>query len=56
MKSYQKVPEGSTGGLLLLHEHNEHTLQVSQPVLAGGKMSGKSFRVSDGDWICPDKK
>ncbi|XP_048832875.1 zinc finger Ran-binding domain-containing protein 2 isoform X1 [Brienomyrus brachyistius] len=21
-----------------------------------GKMSGKSFRVSDGDWICPDKK
>lgn len=20
------------------------------------KMSGKSFRVSDGDWICPDKK
>lgn len=22
----------------------------------GGEMSGKSFRVSDGDWICPDKK
>uniref|UniRef100_A0AAR2KJ61 Zinc finger Ran-binding domain-containing protein 2 n=1 Tax=Pygocentrus nattereri TaxID=42514 RepID=A0AAR2KJ61_PYGNA len=25
-----------------------------QPVLET-KMSGKSFRVSDGDWICPDK-
>lgn len=24
--------------------------------LVGNKMSGKSFRVSDGDWICPDKK
>lgn len=24
--------------------------------LLGTKMSGKSFRVSDGDWICPDKK
>lgn len=24
--------------------------------LVGTKMSGKSFRVSDGDWICPDKK
>ncbi|CAG5864368.1 unnamed protein product [Menidia menidia] len=23
---------------------------------SGTKMSGKSFRVSDGDWICPDKK
>lgn len=25
-------------------------------LLVGHKMSGKSFRVSDGDWICPDKK
>ncbi|TNM87948.1 hypothetical protein fugu_006169, partial [Takifugu bimaculatus] len=25
-------------------------------LLVGPKMSGKSFRVSDGDWICPDKK
>uniref|UniRef100_A0AAY4EUG2 Zinc finger Ran-binding domain-containing protein 2 n=1 Tax=Denticeps clupeoides TaxID=299321 RepID=A0AAY4EUG2_9TELE len=35
---------------------------VFRPILgnvglrAGTKMSGKSFRVSDGDWICPDKK
>uniref|UniRef100_A0A3Q3AAG0 Zinc finger Ran-binding domain-containing protein 2 n=2 Tax=Kryptolebias marmoratus TaxID=37003 RepID=A0A3Q3AAG0_KRYMA len=27
---------------------------VTEP--KGIKMSGKSFRVSDGDWICPDKK
>ncbi|XP_054910002.1 zinc finger Ran-binding domain-containing protein 2 isoform X2 [Poeciliopsis prolifica] len=27
---------------------------VTEP--KGTEMSGKSFRVSDGDWICPDKK
>ena len=30
-----------------------HTVPLS---FKGTKMSGKSFRVSDGDWICPDKK
>lgn len=41
-----------------LHEraHSVLALQTRYSVLPGTDMSGKSFRVSDGDWICPDKK
>lgn len=48
--------EGAALVRLLLHEHSVHTLLTSQTVLTDPKMSGKNFRVSDGDWICPDKK
>ncbi|XP_019936975.1 zinc finger Ran-binding domain-containing protein 2 isoform X1 [Paralichthys olivaceus] len=39
-----------------LHEHGAHTDTSRGSMLTDNNMSAKSFRVSDGDWICPDKK
>lgn len=48
-RSIEPLPQGSDESLRANEEQRAAKLVET-------KMSGKSFRVSDGDWICPDKK